>query len=205
LLTIDKNTTDGVDWGYDAEAYEVFEDDMYWAIGDKKYVIQGTNAVSNDKEIPLGIQLSENGTISINVDDLENVDEKTQLYIKDKLTGETYNIKNQSFEINLKAGDYADRFVLAFQPRLKTIEETTLNEGIRVAVDYENSEIKVIKTVDTDIKDISLYNYLGQVLTTWNTGLNKRQINLPTSTSTGVYIIRINTKDGSISKKIIIK
>jgi hypothetical protein len=205
LLTIDKNTTDAVDWGYDGEIYEIFDDDMYWTIEDKKYVIQATNAISDEKEIPLGIQLSESGNISIKVDTLENVDEKTQLYIKDKLTGNTYNIKNQSFEMNLEAGDYTDRFVLAFQPRLKTLKETTLNNGIKVAVDQQNSEINVIKTVDTEIKNITLYNYLGQVINTWNTNLNKRFNYLPTNATTGVYIIKINTIDGAFSKKIIIE
>jgi len=205
LLTIDKNTTDGIDWGYEGEIYEIFGDDMYWMIGDKKYVIQATNEVSADKEIPLGIKLSESGNITIKVDDLENVDEKTELYIKDKLTGETYNIKNQSFEINLEAGDYTNRFVLAFQPRLKTIEETTLSDGINVVLDQQNSEIKVIKIVDTEINSINLYNYLGQLINTWSKGLNKRLVYLPTNTSTGVYILRINTTNGSISKKIIIE
>jgi hypothetical protein len=107
--------------------------------------------------------------------------------------------------MNLEAGDYTDRFVLAFQPRLKTLKETTLNNGIKVAVDQQNSEINVIKTVDTEIKNITLYNYLGQVINTWNTNLNKRFNYLPTNATTGVYIIKINTIDGAFSKKIIIE
>jgi hypothetical protein len=205
LLTIDKNTTDGVDWGYDGEIYEIFGDDMYWTIGDKKYVIQATNAISEDKEIPLGIQLSESGKISIDVDTLENVDENTQLYIKDKLTGETYNIKNQPFEMELEAGNYMGRFVLTFQQKVLSVNEVTLNDGISVVMDQQNSEIKVIKTVDTEIKNISLYNYLGQLINTWDKDINKRLVYLPTNTSTGVYILRINTTNGSISKKIIIE
>ena len=55
LLTLDENTTDAVDWGYDAEMPEVFDDDMYWVINDKKYVIQATNEFGFDKEIPFNI------------------------------------------------------------------------------------------------------------------------------------------------------
>jgi len=203
LLTIDKNTTDGVDRGYDGEIYEIFGDDMYWMIGDKKYVIQATNEVSADKEIPLGIQLSESGKISIDVDTLENVDEKTQLYIKDKLTGETYKIKNQSFELELEAGNYMDRFVLAFQPRLKTIEETTLSDGINVVMELQNSEIKIIKTVDTKINNITIFNILGQLIKNYSNNSSERQFSIPLNLVTGIYIIKIDTQDGIITKKII--
>ncbi|WP_372795608.1 LamG domain-containing protein, partial [Lutibacter sp.] len=132
LLTIDENTSDAVDWGYEAEIYEIISDDMYWMIDSKKYVIQATNSLSLDKEIPLGIETKEGGAMKIKVDALENVAENTSIYILDNLTGETYNITNQTFEINLEAGEYKERFVLTFQPRLKTLEEVTLIEGVHI-------------------------------------------------------------------------
>jgi len=205
LLTIDQNTTDAVDWGYDAEIYEIIADDMYWMIGDKKYVIQSTNTIRKDKEIPLGIQLSESGKIAIKVDDLENVEDNTQLYIKDRLTGETYNIKNQAFEINLEAGNYLDRFVLAFQPKLLSIDEVTLNEGVKIYMNTTTSELNIEKIADVNIQSIVLYNYLGQRVNTWKSGINKRFVSLPIVTSTGVYIVQLNTLNGAIDKKIIIK
>jgi len=203
LLTIDENTSDAVDWGYEAEIYEIFGDDMYWIIGDKKYVIQATNEVSADKEIPLGIQLSESGKISIDVDNLENVDDKTQLYIKDKLTGETYNIKNKNFEMELEAGNYMDRFVLTFQPRLKTLQETTLDKGINAVVDQQNSVLNIIKTVDTKINNITIFNMLGQLLQNFSNNSSERQFSFPLNLVTGIYIIKIDTENGIITKKII--
>ena len=63
LLTIDENATDGVDWGYDAQLYQVLNDDMYWIINDTKYVIQATNFVTIDKEIALGIILDRKSVV----------------------------------------------------------------------------------------------------------------------------------------------
>ncbi|MCF6180613.1 choice-of-anchor D domain-containing protein [Lutibacter sp.] len=205
LLTIDKNTTDAVDWGYDGEIYEIFGDDMYWLIGDKKYVIQATNIISKEKEIPLGIQLSESGKITIKIDALENVDENTKLYIKDKLTGETYDITNQPFETNLEAGNYADRFVLAFQPKLLSIDEVTLNKGVKIYMNNSSSELNIEKIADINIQSIILYNYLGQVVNSWKSDINNRYMYLPVNTSTGVYIVQLNTLKGTITKKIIIE
>jgi len=205
LLTIDEKTTDGIDWGYDAKIYQTFEDDMYWVVDENKYVIQATNSISLDKEIPLGIQTKEGGTISINVDALENVPENTSIYIKDTTTGETYDITNQAFEIMLEAGDYNNRFVLAFQPRLKTLEEVSLLEGVHIFMNNTISELQLNKIVDTNILNASLFNLLGQQVKTWNIESNERLISLPLKIATGVYIVRVNTSTGMLTKKIIIE
>lgn len=205
LLTIDKNASDAVDWGYDAEIYSTFEDDMYWMINDEKYSIQATDTFSLDKEIPIGIQTSEDGIISIKVDALENVDENISIYVKDNLTGETYDITHKSFEINLTAGEYKNRFVITFQPRLKTINEVAKIKGISVSMNNTISEIQINKIVDTEIMSVSLFNYLGQRVKTWESDVNKRFVSLPIHISTGAYIVRITTNTGIITKKIIIE
>jgi len=205
LLTIDENTTDAVDWGYDAEIYNIVSDDMYWMIDAKKYVIQATNMLSLDKEIPLGIETKEGGNVRIMVDVLENVDENTYIYVKDKLTGETYNITNQAFEINLEAGEYQERFVLTFQPRLKTLQEVTLIEGVHIFMNNTISELQLNRIVDTEIVNVSLFNYLGQQVKTWNINTDERFISLPIQIASGVYIAQVHTTAGIITKKIIIE
>ena len=205
LLTIDENTSDAVDWGYDAEIYNIISNDIYWTINDKKYVIQATNALTLDKEIPLGIETKEGGNIKIMVDALENVDENTSIYIKDNLTGETDNITNKAFEINLKAGEYKDRFVLTFQPRLKTLEEVDLIEEVHIFMNNNVSELQLNKIVDTEIQSVTLFNYLGQQVKTWDINTDNRFISLPIQITTGVYIAQIHTTLGILTKKIIIE
>ncbi|WP_299521908.1 choice-of-anchor D domain-containing protein [uncultured Lutibacter sp.] len=205
LLTIDEKASDNVDWGYDSEIYNIVNDDMYWILDAKKYVIQATNAISLDKEIPLGIETKEGGTIRIMIDALENIDENTKIYIKDKLTGETYDITNQVFEINLEAGEYQERFVLAFQPRIKTFEEVTLIEGVHVFMNNTISELQLNRIVDTEIQGVTLFNYLGQQVKTWSINTDERFISLPLQIATGVYIVRVNTTAGVITKKMIIE
>jgi hypothetical protein len=204
LLTLDKNTTDAVDWGYDAEMYEVLDDDIYWVLNDKKYAIQATNELGFDTEIPLGIQTKEGGLISIKVDELKNAEENTSIYIKDNLTGETHDITNQAFEINLEAGEYQNRFLLVFQPRLKTMEEVSLVEGVDIYMNNSISALQLNKIVDTEILNVSLFNYLGQQVKTWNINTNERLISLPLQTPSGVYIVIVETITGKLNKKIII-
>ncbi|MFT4610774.1 MAG: hypothetical protein ACJA1H_001094 [Glaciecola sp.] len=207
LLTFDQNTTDAVDWGYDAEMYEVFDDDMYWVLNDKKHVIQATNDFSIDKEIPIGIRTVEGGLISIKVDELENVEENTPIYIKDNVTGETYDITDQPFEINLEPGEYQNRFLLVFQPQsiLNTIEET-LFDGVQIYMNNSISELQLSKIIDVEILNINLVNDLGQQLQTWSINTDGQQsISLPIRIASGVYIVIVETTTGKINKKIIVK
>jgi hypothetical protein len=204
LLTLDENTTDRVDWGYDAEMLQVFDDDMYWVIDDKKYVIQATNEFGFDKEIPLGIQTKKGGLIRIKIDELENAEEYPFLYIKDSLTGETHDITNQDFEINLEAGEYLNRFFLVRQATLNITEEVTLLDGVQVYMNNSISELQLNRLVDTEILNVSVFNYLGQQVKTWNINADERFISLPLKIVTGAYIVKVETTNGNVNKKIII-
>jgi hypothetical protein len=204
LLTLDNNTTDAVDWGYDAEMYEVFDDDMYWVLNDKKYVIQATNNFDSDKEIPLGIRTLEGGIVSIKIDELENAEDYTNLYIKDNLTGETHDITNQDFSINLEAGEYQNRFFLVFQPSLSIIEEEPLLDGIQIYMNNSISKLQLNGIVDDEILNVSLFNYLGQQVKTWSINPDKQSIALPIELASGVYIVIVETTKGKQNKKIII-
>jgi hypothetical protein len=204
LLTIDENTTDAVDWGYDAEMYEVFEDDMYWVLNDEKYVIQATNEFGLDKEIPIGIQTTEGGLISIKVDELENAEAYSTLYIKDNLTGQTHDITNQAFEINLEAGEYQNRFLLVFQQFLNTTEESAISDGVHIYMNNSISELQLNSPLDTEILNVSLFNNLGQEVKTWRINSDKLFFSLPILTASGVYIVNVETATEKVSKKIII-
>jgi hypothetical protein len=204
LLTLDENTTDRVDWGYDAEMLQVFDDDMYWVIDNKKYVIQATNEFGFDKEIPLGIQTKRGGLIHIKIDELENAEQYPFLYIKDSLTGETHDITNQDFEINLEAGEYQNRFFLVIQTTLNITEEVTLLDGVQVYMNNSISELQLNRLVDTEILNVSVFNYLGQQVKTWSINTDEPFISLPLKIVTGAYIVKVETINGQINKKIII-
>ncbi|HEY9222035.1 MAG TPA: T9SS type A sorting domain-containing protein [Lutibacter sp.] len=213
LIGIDESATNGVDWGFDAEIYEVFPDDMYWILEGKKYVIQGTNEVGLNSEIPLGIQLSKTGVVTVKIDALENVDDDTSIYLKDKVTGESFNLRKKPVELNLTAGKYADRFVIVFKTQKLVTEDVVAEvlipaaaqpiiEGIHVFMNNAISELQIKNNSSEEILSVSLTNTVGQRVNFWNTNLNQRTISLPLSTATGVYLVQINTKTGKTVKKI---
>jgi hypothetical protein len=208
LFTVDENSTDGVDWGYEAEIYELFEDDMFWTIDDKKYVIQASNSVDINKDIPLGIT-SSGGLIAINIDGLENVDESTDLFIKDSLTGLLHAIKNQSFEIDLPKGTYLNRFSFVFKTPIalepEEPAEEILSDGIQVFMDNSIKELQIRKLGTEEIETVVLYNSLGQMSGYWKKVFSGDSFSLPVKAASGIYFVQIDTKSGKISKKVLVE
>jgi hypothetical protein len=165
--------------------------------------------------LPLGLKISEAGLASIKIEELENMDENITVHIKDKFTGKTHNITHQPFEIELESGEYLDRFALVFK-MIKLVATDVTSGVLEVAPAIEDHNYHVfmnntieelqIKNNGTDeIQNVILNNYLGQTIKIWNSNLNRRVISLPLKLATGVYIVQINTINGIISKRIIIK
>lgn len=215
LFTIDERATKAVDWGFDAEIYEIFADDMYWMLNNKKYVIQAANAVGLNSEVPLGIQLSKTGIATVKIDALENVDDDTSIYLKDKLTGESFNMRDKPVQLNLTAGKYADRFVLVFKTQKLVAEDVVAEvlipataqpviEGMHVFMNNALGELQIKNNSTEEITSVVLINAVGQTVNTWNSNFNTIIISLPVNTATGVYLVQINTKKGTASKKIVV-
>jgi hypothetical protein len=205
LLTIDKNATDAVDWGYDAEIYEIIADDMYWMIGDKKYVIQATNTISKDKEIPLGIVSVAGGNITIKIDSLENITDNLKVYLKDKDLNQLYDLSAGPYQTTLPPGEYLNKYAITFKANSTlSVGNEELKQDIVVFMDNSNKMIHIKNQQSKLIKQVILYNMLGQKIRMWNSNLTSENIQLNINTSPGVYLAQVVTNSGKTTKKIVI-
>ena len=104
--------------GYDALMIDPRDDELFFIIEndlDKKYVIQGVGAYNEMVEIPLGLIMSEAGTHTIMLDEVENFN--SPVYIKDVVLNMTYNLSENNYSPAIPLGSYFDRFKLVFQPQ----------------------------------------------------------------------------------------
>lgn len=207
LLTIDENSTNGVDWGYDAKIYEILNDDMYWIIEDEKYVIQALNNLTENTVIPIGIKSKNGGEVTIKIDELENINDSVDIFLLDNLTSETYNLRNSDFKITLDPNtNLSNKYSIVFKAfQALSIVEEQLNLGVEVFMNNSEDTIVIKNNTEAEIVEVKLFNYLGQILNSWNSLQNDAINSLPVETSTGIYILEVNTNKGKISKKIIIQ
>ncbi|WP_372793479.1 LamG-like jellyroll fold domain-containing protein [Lutibacter sp.] len=206
LIGLDNNASNGFDIGYDAPISDIGSEDMFWIVDEAKFVIQAVSNFKKHQEFPIGLKIQSDGLVRIKVDTLENFNKSKSIFIKDYLTGKTYDINKKAFEIILKNGEYLDRFALTFTPGKKRLKELTIEDkGIYTHMDNQASKLQVNNTIDTEIINITLFNYLGQVIENWNRNFKEKEFSIPISHAQGVYFLQITTLNGTISKKIIIE
>ncbi|MCF6278822.1 MAG: LamG domain-containing protein [Flavobacteriaceae bacterium] len=204
-----EGATDGFDKGYDGRSGDFLSNDAFFIQDDKYYVIQAFGDFKKEREIPISIFIdadNDNGIQKFMIDKLENISDNVEIYIKDNVSGETFDIKNQNYEVNLPTGEHKTRFSLVFQPRLLRSDEIAeIKEGFIIYVNNNLSEINIKKIADIAITKAVLVNSLGQTISIWSSGLENRDTVLPVNVSTGVYILSVETESGTIIKKLLIE
>ena len=204
-----EGATDEIDRGYDGRAGDFLSNDAFFIQDDRYFVIQAFGEFNEEREIPISIFIdaeNDNGLQKFMIDKLENIPDDVGIYIKDNLSGETHDIRNQIYEVNLATGEHKTRFSLVFVEQVLSVDEVELESGITVFMNNTASTINITKTIDAEVKKITLYNYIGQTIQTWINNLSNNEISLPVNeTSTGAYILKIETENKTISKKLIIE
>ena len=203
-----QHTSFDYDNGYDSEIFDIGNTDMYWKFNtsDKKYVIAGVPAISDDLEVPLNIIMGYSGFVVIKVDELKNVSQN--VYLTDKLTGNSYDIINDKAILNLEKGEYANRFVLAFtESKTLDLEDEVLFDYTKIYADNDNHQIVISKNNEVTITKVELFDILGKKVNLWNIKEqnNSYQLDINKQIPTGVYIVKMNTNKGTINKKVVIE
>ena len=90
-----------------------------------------------------------------------------------------------------------------------TLDANNFNtENITLTFANNNNHLIITnKALKTTVNNVSVFNILGQNLQNWNVENNDQsKIELPVKNySSGTYIVKLNTSNGIISQKIIIK
>jgi len=95
---------------------------------------------------------------------------------------------------------------VADDKKVKAIYAIMENDIEASALEY-NNEIKkklcISKNQAIDIKEVSIYNIVGQQLSTVKKVPDGDTVEIPFNLQKGVYVVKISTDKGVISKKIV--
>jgi hypothetical protein len=207
LVTADGNATMGYDWGYDAELYDIQAEDMYWLIDEGKYVIQGVNDLTIETVLPLGIHTEEDGSNAISIDKLENIPNDMDIYLHDIELGLYHNLKEGGYTFTSQAGAHLARFKIVFSNEDTLSVETAAIESdiLNILYNKDNNNISILNPQNLSIEGSEVFTLLGQSVLLLNDLTTATEIKLDTkSLSTGVYVVKVKTDKGLISKKVIV-
>jgi hypothetical protein len=208
---MNEKATSEMDYGYDGLNIDDFPNDMYFLNGENQLVIEGEGYFDADASYQIGVKTDAEGTVKFMIDALENFDAQQAIYIYDNTTGLYHDIRSEVFEVLLPEGENNNRFSLQFNnsTNSKTLsidEKINSANGIKIShLPNGNSLVINNSSLDT-IKKVSLFNIAGQSISIWKIeNQDQKNIQLPIKKiSSGVYVAKLQTSNGVISKKVII-
>ena len=212
---MNEKATSGMDYGYDGISLDEIPNDMYFLNGDNQLVIQGEGYFNEDASYPIGVKTDVEGKVTFTIDALENFDAQQKIYIYDDET-KTYNeIQKSAFEVTLPAGINDTRFSLRFKDKSSntdktlTVEENKTNTNEIKIAHIQNSNSLVINNSISDVSvlKVTLFNINGQSIANWKIeNQDQQNIQIPINKiSSGVYVVKLKTTTGELSKKLIVK
>jgi hypothetical protein len=207
LAFMDEKANGEMNYGYDAFNIDDFPNDMYLLNGENELGIEGEGYFDPSASFPIGVRSNASGKVSFVLDSLENFDKNQAIFIYDKSDETYHNIKDDKYEVQLPAGIFNNRFSLRFTDKTLGIEDPVAENGIQVDFIRSASILSIVNSsADNTITTVSLFNILGKSISKWEVSEKEQtHIKIPIhSIASGVYIVKLKTFKGTISKKIIV-
>ncbi|WP_158651407.1 LamG-like jellyroll fold domain-containing protein [Pseudotamlana carrageenivorans] len=208
LLGTDEGASINFDIGFEAPLIENHKEDMYWLLDDVKLVIQAVKDFEDpDLKLPLGIKVSTEGLVTLKIDALEYVDAKTEVYLFDNILNTYHDLRASDFEIHLSPGEYHDRFVMTFSKDAALhSDESTFDKDLHIYFNNQKNCVVLRNPNLKAVKTIGLFNILGQPVQHFEID-NENTYNIfkTRNLNSGAYIVKLQTAQGIVSKKILVE
>ena len=171
--------------------------------GTRPLAIQGLPALTEATVVPMGIEAKEAGEFTFRLNHLDRFDGETEIYLADKETGSLVNIRTETYSVNLATGDYQDRFELRFVPAQVTSleEEKALEVGVRLFATEGEVRVQFLKSEFAEAT-VGVYEISGRLIGSYQ---NESDLEVGFSVpQTGVYIVKVVNRYGTVSKKLFV-
>lgn len=197
--------TDGIDPGIDAMSFiSDVPNDTYFFLDNTEYTIQGI-PFDVSKRVPLGVKSSEGSTLKFYVAETVNFDESQDVFIYDALDESYHSIKNNKYEVTMPAGVFNNRFEITFTNSTLGVSEITANDFM-ITQNNSLETLTILNPKLRDVQTVSIFDISGKrIFVKENLQTNESYQFSTTSLSTGVYILKMTTKEEiTLTQKIII-
>ncbi len=164
----------------------------------------------------MAVKTQKQGSLSISIEALKNIPEEIKIFLQDKQNNTFYNLREKDFTSDIAPGNCLDRFAIVFndnsapedptEPEEPTEPETEKEE--KLSINYISSlrQLVIINPNQIKIHSIILFDINGKKLETIYAPGNQKEKWLKIGKyQTGVYIARMLSETGSLSKVFIVK
>lgn len=204
-FTPNNEATAAIDNGFDGILFDLQTNDAYFPLADKSLVIQAEGSFNENGIFPVNIKATTSTNGKFVIEELVNFDQNQEIYLHDNQTGIYHDLKMGEVIVPVTAGENSNRFTIRFKNETLGNNDFELNNNL--FYHYNNEIIVLSQLVEEEIKEVNVFNVLGQHIKTWRgEDLDLSNVSLPTNHfAKGIYIVNVITKVGKYSKKIIVE
>jgi hypothetical protein len=201
------DATNEFDNRFDGESFDGNEFvDFYSVNRDKNLVIQG-RALPFDEadEVPLGFRSTIEGTFTIHINQTDGLLKNQAVFIEDKLTKATFDLKSGDYTFTTVAGTFNERFVLRYTNKnAKTLSAADFaTQDNPVLVSSKNKQIRINSAEET-IDKVLVYDLAGKQIY-HKTDVNSNELSISNlAASHQVLLVKTSLQNGrTVTNKII--
>lgn len=203
LVNFSEECTDGYEVKYDAKRLATPVSLYSKLISGEELAIQGLSAFQENQEIQLGFvsQVEENQEFKITISKQDGtVWPDVQVFLIDKTENVVHNLSDSDYIFKSKAGKHNERFTMVFK---RTVLGTADNQlqNIRVVPNPTAGTITIVSP-KTVVNSVGVFDIRGRKL--MNVVYNNATYSLDLSSlQSATYFVKINTKEGSLTKRVV--
>lgn len=191
IVTFRNDASVDTDFGLDAEKFSGNENISFYSMQeDIKYAIQALpNPEKQVTEVALGYYLKNSGSYQLKVEALKLISDQYDLYLIDHQTGELISLNQSSvIDIEITEETISNRYAIRLVPNVVTAVSTELDNQLIL---IEGTESYVSIKYSGRENTIRIYQLNGQLLTEFNSTIDKEPIIVPVSLKSGtVYLLQ---------------
>ena len=199
-----EGATNNVDFNYDAPTISGNSYLDFYSLNEtKKLTIQGRALpFENTDLVPLGYKTTVAGDFTIGIDHGDGFFGKQEVYLEDKTTGKTINLRNENYTFSTLVGTFTDRFVLRYTGKtLGTDDLENLENSVLISV--KNKTVSITCSKET-IKEVTIFNVGAQLIYSKNK-VNSSELQITNlHSSDQVLLVKVTLENGTtVTKKVI--
>ncbi|MEZ4882309.1 MAG: T9SS type A sorting domain-containing protein [Flavobacteriaceae bacterium] len=203
LVSFSEESINGYDDKYDAK--RLATPVSLYSILDtgEELAIQGRSAFNVDQEIPLGFvsQIEENQEFKISISEQDGtVWPDVQVYLVDKFENVVHNLNDSDYIFKSKEGAQNERFVMLFKTTVLGTQDSKL-QNISIVPNPTTGNITIVSP-KTVINSVEVFDIRGRRLLAVDHNNTQFSLNL-SSLQNATYLVKINTAEGTLTKRVV--
>lgn len=199
ILVFNKNASNGFD-NFDSQKMSNNEPalpEIFTLCDNKELVINGMSQFNTNTEIELGFRTGETNNFTIKASELANFDNKTRIVLKDKtLNTETDLTDGAIYEFSSDKVNTTGRFAILFKSPETVTGTKHTNSNVLICTNNNNQLLVNHANGNT----ITVYNSVGKLIETKKISSDSETLN--SNLQPGIYLVKVNTSNDTVSRKI---